>query len=225
MATWKDKINGNGLYFLARLTEKTGRYQITGYEHLEAAKAEGRPVILSAWHGMTMMLVGFFRRHYDMSRIVLIMPDDWRGAALEILASKLGSEPFPMNLKGDESMSAARTFARLVRKVKQGKDAYITPDGPEGPSYVIKPGTAFLAQKAKALIVPIGAYARHGFRLNRWDTYTIPYPYSRMSIHMEAPIEVSKGDSLTAVTEHLTNQLHRAAARARGNYYEMPQTS
>lgn len=220
MATISDRINGNSLYLLSQITRRTGRFQVTGMENLRAAQASERPFVLSAWHGMTMMLVGFFANHYDMSRIVLIMPDDWRGAALEILANKLGTEPFPMNLKGDESMGAARRFARLVRKVRNGRDAYITPDGPEGPAYVIKPGSAFLAQKANALILPLGAYARHGYRLNRWDTYTVPYPFSRISIHVGEAMDVAKDAPLTAVTEQLTDQLHRAAAQARGNYYE-----
>ncbi|MFQ5420603.1 MAG: lysophospholipid acyltransferase family protein, partial [Anaerolineae bacterium] len=137
-----------------------------------------------------------------------------------IFASKLGTEPFPMNLKGDDSMGMARQFVKLVRKVKRGHDCYITPDGPDGPAYVIKPGVAYIAQKAKAAILPVGAYARHGYRLNRWDRYVIPYPFSRISIEVGKPIEVPGDADLTAVTDHLTDILHRVHAQAAANYYE-----
>ena len=132
---------------------------------------------------MTMMLAGFFQNQFDtMENLVLMMPDDWRGQALYHFANRLGSTPFPMNLKGDDSMSMARQFVKLVRLVKQGKDAYMTPDGPDGPAYVIKPGVAYLAQKTGATLLPLGAYARAGYRLNRWDRYVVPYPFARMSL-------------------------------------------
>jgi lysophospholipid acyltransferase (LPLAT)-like uncharacterized protein len=127
-----------------------------------------------------------------------------------------------MDLKGEANMATARQLATLVRHVKKGRDCYVTPDGPDGPAYVIKPGVAFIAQKAKAPILPLGAYARHGHRVNRWDQYTIPYPFSRVSIVVGEPLWVQKGDELTAVTHTLTNQLHRVTAQAAANYYEKP---
>jgi lysophospholipid acyltransferase (LPLAT)-like uncharacterized protein len=169
---------------------------------------------------MTMMLVGYFAGHFDLSRLVLILPDDWRGAALNVFARKLGTTPFPMNLKGDASMATARQLARLVRQVRQGQHCYITPDGPDGPAYVIKPGVAYIAQKAGALILPVGAYTRYGYRLPRWDRYVVPYPFSRIAIVVGAPLLVSTDDVPTAVTAHLTDQLHRVTMQAAANYYE-----
>ncbi len=220
MPSLRDKLNGNALYLISQITQKWGRHQVNGLEHLKALVDSGRPIVFTTWHGMTMMLSGFFVHHHDISRIVLLMPDDWRGGALEIFAAKLGAEPFPMNLKGDNSMGMARQLVKLVRKVKRGRDCYITPDGPDGPGYFIKPGVTYIAQKAQAPILPIGAYARHGYRLNRWDRYVIPYPFSRISIEVGEPIEVGMDADLTAVTHHLTNILHRVHAQAAANYYE-----
>lgn len=220
MSSWKDRLNGTALYGLARLTSRRSRFQVTGLEHLQAAQADQRPIIFAAWHGMTMMLVGFFANQYDLSRIVLILPDDWRGDALVVFAKKLGVEPFPMNLKAEAGMAAARQLAKLVRQVKAGRDAYITPDGPDGPAYEIKPGIAYIAQKADATILPIGAYARHGYRLQRWDRYTLPYPFSKISIHIGPPMLVDKETDLTAVSEPLTRELNRVTLQAAANYYE-----
>lgn len=222
MTTFRDKLNGRALYWLSQIVRKTGRYQISGLEHLQAAQNDDQPLVLAAWHGMTMMLVGFFANHYNLKNIVLLMPDDWRGEALQIFANKLGAEPFPMDLKGEANMATARQLATLVRRVKQGNDCYITPDGPDGPAYVIKPGVAFIAQKAKVPILPLGAYVRSGYRLNRWDQYAIPYPFSRISITIGAPLWVKKDDALTAVAQNLTDELHRITAQAAANYYEKP---
>ena len=222
MANFRDTLNGNALYWLSQIVRKTGRYQVSGLEHLQAAQANNQPLVLATWHGMTMMLVGFFANHYNLKNIVLLMPDDWRGEALQVFANKLGTEPFPMDLKGEANMATARQLATLVRRVKQGRDCYITPDGPDGPAYVIKPGVAFIAQKAKVPILPLGAYARNGYRVNRWDRYTIPYPFSRVSVAIGEPIWVKKGDELTAVAQTLTDKLHRITAQAAANYYEKP---
>ena len=222
MSRWQDRFGGTALYAWARLTGRRSRFQVTGLEHLQTAQERKRPLIFAAWHGMTMMLVGFFANQYDLSRIVLILPDDWRGGALTIFATKLGVSPFPMNLHGDASMATARQLAKLVRQVKAGRDAYITPDGPEGPSYVIKPGITYIAQKADATILPLGAYARHGYRLPRWDRYVLPYPFSKIAIQVGAPIVVGKDDDATAVSNHLAHQLNHVTLQAAANYYENP---
>lgn len=223
MPTLQDKIAGNSLYLLSRLTSRTARYQVEGLEHVEAAQAAGRSLILVAWHGMTMMLAGFFLRHFDLSSLVLLLPDDWRGTGLAVWARKLGAHPFNMNLKGDGSMSAARQLAQLVRLVKEGKNCYITPDGPDGPAYVIKPGVAYIARKTGAAVLPVGAYARHGYHLNRWDQYMVPRPFGRISLVVGAPVDAPPADShdnLAAITGPLTAELHRVTAQAAANYYE-----
>ena len=220
--SWQDKISGSVLHTWGRMTSRLSRFQVTGLEHLHAAQARERPLIFTAWHGMTMMLVGFFANHYDLSRLVLILPDDWRGTTLVVFANKLGVTPFPMNLHGDASMATARQLAKLVRQVKTGRDAYITPDGPEGPSYVIKPGITYIAQKADATILPVGAYARHGYRVPRWDRYVMPFPFSKIAIQIGEPLVVDKDADGTAVTTHLTNQLHHVTLQAAANYYEKP---
>ncbi len=219
--SWFNKLGGQALYTLSRLTHKTGRFQVTGLEHLQTAVSSNRPILFTAWHGMTMMLIGFFADRFDMDKIVLILPDDWRGESLVTFTNKIGARPFPMNLHGESSMATARQLAKLVRLVKKGSHCYITPDGPEGPAYVIKPGTTYIAQKANALILPIGAYARHGYRLNRWDRYIVPYPFSKISIHVAPPITISKKEEITAVSNTLTHTLHHVTMQAAADYYEI----
>jgi hypothetical protein len=221
MSSLGDKVGGNALYLAARMTSASGRFQLNGESYLQMAAASGKPIIFAAWHGMTMMLVGLFRNRLDLSSIVLILPDDWRGKTLVIFAEKLGAQPFPMNLEGEASMATARKLAQLVKLVKGGCYCYLTPDGPFGPAYVMKPGLAYIAQKAGAIILPVGAYARHGYRLNRWDRYTIPYPFSRISVEVGAPIEVEKGADLTAVNQNLSHTLNQVTLQAAANYYEM----
>jgi lysophospholipid acyltransferase (LPLAT)-like uncharacterized protein len=220
MANVKERLSGNALYWLAQLTSRTSHYRVEGLAHLTASRAAG-PVIFVAWHGMTMLLAGFFLRYYDTSRLVLIVPDDWRGATLSVWAKKVGAEPFPLNLKGDSSMASARRLAQLVRLVRHGRDCYVTPDGPDGPAYLVKPGVTYMAQKSGATILPLAAYTRTGYRLKRWDHYAVPYLYSRISLAIGAPLRVEPGEYAAAL-QPVTESLHRTTTRAVSNYYDAP---
>lgn len=220
MSSFGDRLGGNLLHQIGRLTGRTGRFHLNGEAHLQTAVSSQKPIIFAAWHGMTMMLVGLFRTRLDLSRIVLILPDDWRGASLVIFAQKLGAQPFPMNLDGEASMATARRLSQLVKQVKAGQYCYITPDGPFGPAYALKPGLTYIAQKSGATILPLGAYARHSYQINRWDRYTFPYPFSRIAVEIGAPIEVEKGADLTAVNHTLSQTLNQVTLQAAANYYE-----
>lgn len=220
MTSWQNRLGGNLLHALAKTTQHTTRYHIAGQEHVEASQAAGQPILWSAWHGMTMMLTGYFLRYFDPAGLVLIMPSDWRGEALEHWVNKMGANPFPLNLKGEFSMSSARKLVELVKLVKGGKNCYMTPDGPDGPAYFIKPGVAYIAQKTKATLLPIGAYTRTGYRLPRWDTYVIPYPFSRIAIVIGESVAVPRTKDYDEITEPLTDAMHRVTAQARANYYD-----
>ena len=223
MSTWiqqRDRLYGTVLYLVARLTSKTARFQVSGSQYFQAALSGERPTILTAWHGMTMMLAGFLLNQRDISEVVLIIPGDRRGPVLDVFARKLGATPFPMDLSGDASLSAARKLAQLVRLIKAGHHGYITPDGPDGPAHVVKPGVVYLARKAQATILPVGAYTRHGYRQPRWDRYVVPYPFCRISVCFGPPLHVPEEVELTAATGPLTDTLHRVTMQAAANYYE-----
>lgn len=221
MSERSDKLAGSALYSMSRLLARYGRFHVNGAEHLQAVRQSGQSIIFTGWHGMTMTLVSLFLHlNIDFSTISLIVPDDWRGATLVTFAHKLGSLPFPMNVEGEASLATARKLSQLIKWIKQGRHCYITPDGPFGPAYAVKPGLTYIAQKAGALILPMGAYARRRYQLNRWDRYAIPYPFSRIAVEIGPPITVAKGEDLTAVNQNLTHTLNQVTLQAAANYYE-----
>ncbi|OQY28779.1 MAG: hypothetical protein B6I38_08870 [Anaerolineaceae bacterium 4572_5.1] len=217
-----DTINGTALYLLSVIGYRTCRFQISGIENLEAALAREKPLLMTSWHGMTMMLSPFIQKHFDMSNFVGLVPADWRGKTLEVFAHRLGAEPFSMNLDGDSTLTMGRELIKLIRKVKNGKNMLLHPDGPAGPAYVIKPGVTFIAQKAGATLVPMGAYCRHAYRVPRWDLYTLPLPFSRIALHIGKPIVIPpEKKNLDTLNHQLTDILNRMAAQAAANYYEL----
>jgi hypothetical protein len=174
---------------------------------------------------MTMMLVGHLATG-DPGRYVMVVPDDSRGAVLSVWARRLGATPFTISMEA-ESMVAARRLLALVRQMKgrtdppgdasrpnKGRDLYLNPDGPDGPSHEPKKGVVFIARKAGALIVPTGAFTATGYRIPRWDRYVVPFPFSRIAIAVGEPMDVSPEANLeearVAIRERL-NQMERAA--------------
>jgi lysophospholipid acyltransferase (LPLAT)-like uncharacterized protein len=218
-----DTVNGSLLYALSRLVQKTCRYQVSGLEHLEAAFSSGRPVIITGWHGITMMLIPYAIKYQDIdiADVVCILPDDWRGGSLQVFTQRLGAIPFPMNLHGDNTLGMGRKLVKLVREVVDGKHIYLTPDGPDGPSYGIKPGLTFIAKKANAIILPVGGYARHAYVVPRWDRYVVPIPFSRISLCIGEPYTIPpETENLAGVDELLIDLIHAVTMQAPANYYE-----
>jgi lysophospholipid acyltransferase (LPLAT)-like uncharacterized protein len=222
MSKTTDTISGTTLAGIANLAYRTSRFQIIGMENLQAALSREKPIMLASWHGMTMMLAPFVRKYLDIRAFIVIMPDDWRGKTLEVFTKRMHGEGFPMNLRGDSTLGMGRELIKLIRKIKLGKHLMLHPDGPDGPAYVAKPGLTFMAQKADAAIVPIGAYCRHAYRVPRWDLYTLPYPFSRITLHIGKPIIIPKdAKNLEERNDELSETLNRVAAQASADYYEL----
>ena len=207
------RLQGWGLSAYAGLAWRTARYQVKGQEHVDRVHAAGRPLIIAAWHGMTMMLAGYIAAREDPSQYVLVVPDDPRGAVLSVWARRLGATPFVISMEAD-SMVAARRLLALIRQMKQGKSLCLNPDGPDGPTHEPKRGVAFITRKAGALIVPAGTFTATGYRIPRWDRYVVPFPFSRITVVLGEPLGVSPEADLeqarVMIRERL-NEVERAA--------------
>ena len=215
-------ISGTILYLFSVLVFRTCRFRVSGIEQLESALENGKPIIVTSWHGMTMMIAGFLRKKIDVSSFMGTRPDDYRGDTLEVFGRKLGVDSFPLNLTGDSTLGSGRKLVSLVRKMSAGKNLIIHPDGPAGPAYFVKPGVSYLAKKTGAVILPFGCYCRHAYHVPRWDRYTLPIPFSKVHIQIGNIVTVPKNiRDLSEINQQLTDILHRVSAQASANYYEL----
>ena len=214
-------ISGTILYLFSVLVFRTCRFRVSGIEQLESALEKGKPIIVTSWHGMTMMIAGFLRKTIDISSFMGIRPDDHRGDTLEVFGRKLGVDSIRLDLSGDSTLGSGRKLVSLVRKMSAGKNLIIHPDGPAGPAYFVKPGVTYLAKKTGAAILPFGCYCRHAYHVPRWDRYTLPLPFSKVHIQIGNILTVPKNiQDLSETNQQLTDILHRVSAQASANYYE-----
>jgi lysophospholipid acyltransferase (LPLAT)-like uncharacterized protein len=215
-----NKISGTILYLFSALVYRTCRFTFHGLDHIEAYQDLDVPLIVTSWHGMTMMVAGLIRKMMDISRFSVIVPDDHRGDVLAIFAHHLGAEPIKVNLSGDSTFGLGRKLVSLLKKMSKGKNFLIHPDGPEGPAYKVKPGLSFIAQKAGAVILPLGCYCRNAYHIHRWDRYTLPLPFSKIHIQIGSLITVPEDlKDLQEINRELEDILNRLTLQASAKYY------
>lgn len=210
--TW---IGSRGLYLMAQIVRLTARYRLVGMEHLDALDAAGKPAIWTTWHGGTMMVAGYFFRRFAgrESSMLLIVPDDWRGDTLAEWARISGTQAYAVSMQ-ENSLVAARRFLKLVKEVKRGMSVYINPDGPDGPSQVPKPGISFLAARSGADVLPVGVYTKTRYRLRRWDRYSLPFPFSRITMAFSEPIRILPDEDLETAGNKIAGGINRAMEKA-----------
>lgn len=184
-----------------------------GEQHLERALAAGRPLLFTAWHGQTHLLYPLIRSRLDLQRFVLMVVDDSRHQVLASFARAIDVQPYSIGI-ADESIAGARNTLELVRLIRQGRYSYITPDGPDGPARAAKPGVAFLAARAGALVLPTGSHSPGAYRMRRWDRYALPLPFARIRVAIRPALELARSGDQPAFLRELTGQLDQALQMA-----------
>jgi lysophospholipid acyltransferase (LPLAT)-like uncharacterized protein len=214
--TW---IGGRGLYLYSQIVRYTARYHVLGKEHLDDLDAAGRSAIWTSWHGVTMMVSGYLFRHFtgNEDKMLIIVPDDWRGDTLAEWIRISGGTSFAVSME-ENSLLAARRFLQLVREAKKGKSVYLNPDGPDGPSGVPKPGLAFLAGRSGAAILPMGLYTASRMQLSRWDRYSLPFPFSRITLLFGEPLTIAPDEDLEVARDHIAAAINQAMAEAEARH-------
>ena len=128
-----------------------------GYAEIFKVKEQGRPMIFVGWHGHNFINIGVYLRMFGQdSRAVIMVRNNLGGYILAHFARRrkisvvfLGKDP--------NSFRWARGVAKVIDLVKNGYDALLAVDGPEGPAYQVRPGAALMAKRSGAVLVPMVA--------------------------------------------------------------------
>ncbi len=210
---WWGQLQGNVLFAYCRLLNLTAHIRVHGATHIESAFATGRPLLWSFWHQQAMPYMLFGDRYLDRHTIAMITAGDDRGEVLGTLARRMGAEPYPVDMAGNP-MQAGRAVLHVVRALRKGKQTFIAPDGPDGPAYVPKRGVGFLARKAGAVVLPVGAWTRQAYQKRRWDHYLVPYPFAHIQVVVGEPILPDEYQTDEQFLQRLSPILHAVRAEA-----------
>ena len=113
---------------------------------------------------------------------------------------------------GSSKKGGMQAFRKMVKCIQLGESIAITPDGPKGPKEKVKEGIIKLAQITDTSIIPL-VWATNKFKLiNSWDSFVIPYPFSKGIYSFGKPINVKKKNNeeeLEFIRQNLENEIKR----------------
>lgn len=144
------------------------------------ASPPATPVICAFWHNRILAITAAFLRVYPAGRpgVLVLTSASKDGMWLGELTGRLGMG----SVRGSSSRRGATAMRELLEKTDAGHDIAITPDGPRGPRYSLGSGLVYLAQKAGIPILPCHANFHRALRLDTWDRFAIPLPFSRLDV-------------------------------------------
>jgi lysophospholipid acyltransferase (LPLAT)-like uncharacterized protein len=88
-------------------------------------------------------------------------------------------------VRGSSSRLGREAASALVDTLRAGHDIVITPDGPRGPCYELKPGAVIVSRRTRAPMLLIGGEFSSAWRLRSWDRFYVPKPFSRVRMRCE----------------------------------------
>jgi hypothetical protein len=151
-------------------------------ESVRAIERSGEPVVYAFWHCHMLSLAWAYR---DRSAVVLTsLHGD--GEAITQVIHRLGYG----TVRGSTTRGGVRAALEMARLGRAGCTLAVTPDGPRGPRHRLQPGIVFVAQHSGLSIVPLASGMRSGRRLDSWDRFELPAPFSRLRIVGGEPIAI-----------------------------------
>jgi len=169
---------------ILRLLGATIRYEVEGAESYLECRREGVPVIFAFWHAWILPMA-YLQRDQD---IMVLVSEHGDGEYITRVIHRMGFT----TARGSSTRGGVQGARRLIKALRQGMDAGITPDGPRGPAGVFKPGALVAAQLSGARIVPIAVHTDGAWRLDSWDRFAIPKPFATVRVRYGPPQPVPR---------------------------------
>ncbi len=139
----------------------------TGYANPPAA-------VYALWHRSLLACAWRFRNR----NIAILISESFDGELIARTVQRLGFLP----IRGSSSRGGAPGLRNMERAFRAGHNCAITADGPRGPLFVAKPGTAQLATLVGSDVGAFYVLPQRAWQLRSWDRFLIPKPFSRVIV-------------------------------------------
>ena len=166
--------------FLIRLWGMSLRFE-TSPEDLRAYSKKDEPVAMVLWHNRLFLSAEIVRRFRGGRPAYALVSASQDGAWLTAFFSLAGLR----TVRGSSSRLGREAANALVETLRLGHDIGVTPDGPRGPCYDVKPGAVIVARRTRAPMLLIGGQFSSAWRLRSWDRFYLPKPFSRVRMRCE----------------------------------------
>jgi lysophospholipid acyltransferase (LPLAT)-like uncharacterized protein len=173
----------NLLYIYLRIVYFTSRWQFVfpsnyNQEQFVAQKS----AIFALWHNRLFFGSNIFKYHKDVYALISPHSD---GKIISAVVNKFG---FNKVINGSTNKDSIVALKTIIKKLRNGSNVVITPDGPRGPIYKINSNINKIAQKYNAKLIPISCNATRYFVLNSWDKMIVPLPFGKIMVLIGVPM-------------------------------------
>jgi lysophospholipid acyltransferase (LPLAT)-like uncharacterized protein len=199
-------ISFSGAAFIHMLG-RTLRVQWFDEQYVSEARGTTRGgVIYAFWH---QRLLPFCFTHRNRGIRVLISTH--RDG--EIIARTIERLGFG-TVRGSSTRGGREALFGLINESRKGFDLAVTPDGPRGPRYFLKPGLVTVARKTGFPIIPIANSVWPRKELSSWDGFHIPLPFAKCIITHGKPVFVPQHGDREEIRRDLEDRVMDVTRRA-----------
>ena len=149
------------------------------------------PSIIAFWHGELLMQPFLYNHIRKNHKITVMISEHTDGEIISRLISFFGFE----SSRGSARKNGAKALLSSIRKMEDGYDVGITPDGPKGPRHSVAEGIVAIAKKKKAKIIPFNFQASSFWQFDSWDKFVVPKPFSTITFFAGEPICIDDIDN------------------------------
>ena len=169
-----------------RFVHATSRWRVIGGDFPRALWEAKKPFILCFWHGRLLMMPYCWDRHVPVNMLISKHRD---GRIIADTVAHFGIK----TVAGSTTRGGGAALRNMVKKLRAGECAGITPDGPGGPRMRASAGIAQVARMAGVPVVAAAYSCRPRRVLKSWDRFVVATPFGRGVFVWGAPIEVPAG--------------------------------
>ncbi len=215
--SWKDRI----LLFIVprvyvcilRLLSLTIRKKVIGAEYPQKFWEQGKNIIVAFWHQRLLMMP--FLPHKGKVGMLISQHRDGEFIAQAVKRFHIDS------IRGSTTRGSLSALRGMIRYYNSGGNLAITPDGPQGPKYIVQPGVIELARQTGAPIIPVTYAASRKKIFKSWDNFILPLPFCKVVYIWGEPLMVSLNAGKEEIEEKrllLQERLGQITAQA-DNYF------
>ena len=186
----KESLIVNLAYWIILLICKTLRVEKYEDESVFRIYDKGENFIYALWHRRLFYLSFYHSRRFPGKETYALVSQSRDGTRIGKITEKIGAH----YIQGSTSKGGAKDFREMVKIIKNGYTAAITPDGPRGPRGLVQQGVISLARLTGRPVIPLAYKPKRYIKLRSWDEFIIPMPFSKVSIHTGKPIIIPKRD-------------------------------
>ncbi len=141
-----------------------------------------RRSLILLWHNRLALALAAFSSHGPALPLTGLVSASADGAILDFVMRAFGIE----TARGSSSRRAVEATRELFEALEQGRNIVITPDGPRGPCYQVKPGAAQIASEHVEQTYILGLKVSRAWKLRSWDGFLVPKPFATVTVDIAA---------------------------------------